>query len=106
MIKRFKYECDGGTIMLGNETSRVCIPNGYGDGTFIVEITDCESRDYRYSSNMKWHGTVKGNNIHIYNYDCLGGDELTDDNNILYTLPEGRYGVYSNNGNILLEQWD
>lgn len=105
MIKKFKYECDGGTIMLGNETSRVCIPNGFGDGRFTVEVRDSESRDYKYTNNMRWYGTVSGDNIHIYNYDCLHRDELTDDDNILYTLPEGKYAVYTSNGYVVLEQW-
>lgn len=105
MIKKFKYECDGGSIMLGNETSCVCIPNGYGDGEFTVEVRDYESRDYKYTRDMEWHGAVSGDNIHIYNYDCLRGDDLTDSNNILYTLPEGRYGVYTSDGYVVLEQW-
>lgn len=103
MIKKFKYECDGGTIMLGNETSRVCLPNGYGDGEFSIEVRDLDDRDY--SHNMNWLGTIQGNNIHIYTYDCIHSG-LEDKENILYTLPDGRWAVYYNEGDILIEQWD
>jgi hypothetical protein len=106
MTKKFTYECDGGTIMLGNETSRVCIPNGYGDGAFTVEITTEKTYGKLHGYKMNWLGTVQGNNIHVYNYDCLIADELTDNNCILYTLPKGRWAVYALDGDILLELWD
>lgn len=103
MIKKFKYGCDGGTIMLGNETSRVCFPNGFGDGEFTVEVNTEKTHPKYYD----WLGTVQGNNIHIYNYDCIHGeDNLTNKENILYTLPEGRWAVYCRDGRILLEQWN
>jgi hypothetical protein len=107
MTKKFTYCCDGGTIMLGNETSRVSLPNGFGDGEFTVRvITERTYGRYR-NQKMDWLGVVEGNNIHIYNYDCWASeDSLTDENNILYTLPEGRWAVYALDGNILLELWD
>lgn len=106
MIKHFTYSCDGGTIMLGNETSRVCLPNGYGDGEHRIEIRDIEDKDYSARDNMTWLGTVQGNNIHVYDYDCLHGEALTSKEHILCTLVAGRWAVYCKQGNILLEQWD
>jgi hypothetical protein len=107
MTKKFTYECDGGTIMLGNETSRACFPNGYGDGEFTVTVTTTKTYGKYRNHEFEWLGTVAGNNIHIYNYDCWASeDSLTDENNILYTLPEGRWAVYALDGNILLELWD
>ena len=106
MTKKFTYCCDGGTIMLGNETSRVSLPNDYGDGEFTVRVTTKKTYGKYRNHKFKWLGVVEGNNIHIYDYDCLAEDELTNENNILYTLPEGRWAVYVLDGNILLELWD
>ena len=106
MTKEFMYGCDGGTIMIGNETSRVCFPNGYGDGEFTVEITTDKTYGKHNSQKMEWLGVVEGNNLHVYKYDCLIKSDLTDDDYILYTLPEGRWAVYALDGNILLEFWD
>ena len=101
-----KYECDGGTIMIGTKDSRVCLPNGFGDGCFSVEIikTDKQKEEFRKKNNWKWVGAVNGEKFYVYSYDCLRGDELVDKENILYTL-SGRYGVYVNNGNVVLEKW-
>ena len=106
MTKIFTYDCDGGTIMLGNETSRISLPNGFGDGNFTIMVTTKKTYGKYHNQKMEWLGVVEGNNIHIYNYDCLDGEDLTDENNILYTLPEGRWAVYALDGNILLELWD
>lgn len=106
MTKKFTYGCDGGTIMLGNETSRVCFPNDFGDGKFTVIVNTKKTYGEYRNHEFKWLGTVEGNNIHIYNYDCLIESELTDNKSILYTLPEGRWAVYALDGNILLELWD
>ena len=80
MTKIFAYGCDGGTIMLGNETSRVSFPNGFGDGEFTVTVTT--KKAYGNHHKMKWLGVVEGNNIHIYDYDCLDGEDVTNENNI------------------------
>jgi hypothetical protein len=104
MTKKFTYCCDGGTIMLGNETSRVCFPNDFGDGEFTVTVTTKKTYGEYRNHEFKWLGTVEGNNIHIYSYDCPIEDELND--SILYTLPEGRWAVYALYCNILLELWD
>lgn len=102
MNKKFKYECDGGTIMIGNATSRACFPNGYGDGRFTVEV----STEKTYPSNMHWLGTVEGDNLHIYDYDCLHGEDVMDNEHILFTLPTGRWAVYVKDGYVRLEQWN
>lgn len=102
-----KYECDGGTIMIGTKDSRVCLPNGYGDGSFkvsIVKTDEQKKKFYKEYKKWKWVGAVNGDSFNVYSYDCLHGDDLTDKSNILYTL-HGRYGVYHYNGNIVLEKW-
>ena len=106
MKKKYKYGCDGGCILLGNATSRVNLPNGYGDGEHTIEVRSSAYRDYTYERKFEWLGVVEGSEVNVYNYDCLHGDELTDKENILYTLPSGRWGVYAADGDILLQQWD
>ena len=103
-----RYECDGGSIMIGTAKSRVCLPNGYGDGCFKVSIvkTDEQKKKFCQQHNKwKWIGAVNGNRFYVYSYDCLRGAELDNEENILYVL-SGRYGVYCNNGDIVLEKWD
>ena len=102
-----KYECDGGSIMIGTTRSRTCFPNGYGDGCFKVSIVKTEEQKkkfYQQHDKWKWVGTVNGDRFYVYSYDCLRGAELDNEENILYVL-SGRYGVYRNNGNIVLEKW-
>lgn len=102
-----KYECDGGTIMIGTRDSRVCLPNGYGDGCFKVFIikTDEQRKKFIKQNGWDWLGTVNGECFYVYDYDCLRDDDLTDPAHILYTL-HGTYGVYCSNGDITLEKWN
>ena len=101
-----KYDCDGGTIMIGTKDSRVCLPNGYGDGCFKVSIVETDEQRKKFNKQNRWNwlGAVNGECFHVYDYDCLRGEELIDPAHILYTL-HGRYGVYNSNGDIVLEKW-
>ena len=101
------YSCDGGTVMIGNKNFRVHIPNGYGDGDFSVKIVKTAEQREAFNKeydNWDYKGSVEGDEINVYSYDCLRGEELDDKRNILYTL-SGRYGVYSNRGKITLVTW-
>lgn len=102
-----KYNCDGGCIMIGTVESRTCFPNGYGDGCHNVSVIKTEEQKKKFKENNKnddwtWLGTVEGIKFHVWDYDCLSDDELTEEN-ILYTL-SGRYAVYRKQGNITLEK--
>ena len=102
-----KYDCDGGSIAIGTKGCIACFPNGYGDGAFSVRIVNTDEQRKKFCDNKddwKYVGSVEGDEINVYSYDCLQGEELEDRSNILYTL-SGRYGVYRNNGKIVLEQW-
>lgn len=102
------YSCDGGTIMIGTKDFRVCLPNGYGDGEFSVEIVETQKQKEKFNKECqrwKWLGEVEGNEINVYTYDCLTTEEIEKTKiNVLYTL-SGKYGVYRNNGKIVLEKW-
>ena len=102
------YECDGGSIAIGTKECISCFPNGYGDGGFSVEVISTEEQKKTFNEHYsKWRylGSVEGTRINVYDYDCLDADELEDESHILFTL-SGRYGVYCNNGKIVLNKWN
>lgn len=100
-----KYSCDGGTIMIGTKDCRICLPNGYGDGDFSVNVfkTQEQKEEFHKKYNkFEWVGTIEGTEINIYSYDCLTQEEVEDvKSNVLYTL-SGRYGIYIYYGEVIL----
>ena len=100
------YDCDGGSIAIGTKECRSHFANGYGDGTFSIEVISTEAQKKTFKkhySKWKYIGSVEGTGINIYDYDCLKEDELEDESHILFTL-SGRYAVYCNNGKIVSEK--
>ena len=56
------YNCDGGTIMIGTKDCRVCLPNGYGDGEFSVEIVRTQKQKEKFNkAYQKWKWIFKDN---------------------------------------------
>ena len=102
-MKKYRYSCDGGTIMIGNSLSRACITNNFGDGLHSVFVYD--KNDNFDSTGWEFKGTVEGDNINVYDYDCLHGDELSDPEHILCTLT-GRYAVFVSRGSVVLKKWN
>lgn len=101
-MKHFTIEADAGSVLIGNDTMRYQVPNGYGDG--LVDVYTYVSRaDMESLKNIhnvdQWelqgvtHGTT-----YIYPYDCLcnHGSELIPE--IPVAALEGRYGIYSGKG--------
>lgn len=111
-MQRFTYDCDGGSIAIGTAQCRVCLPNEYGDGEFNVFITDKGEKPDMLGgvttdlSNWFFLGCAEGNEINVYNYDCLTEEQLKNGNGVLITL-SGRYGIrcMKNDGDIWLEKW-
>lgn len=106
MIRTYTYGCDGGAIMIGNESSRVCVQNDFGDGSHEVTVYSYDAKYLFDSDHFTFVGTVEGYNVNVYDYDCLKGDELTDPEHILCKLNAGRYAVFVNDGDVVLVQWD
>lgn len=102
-MKCYRYSCDGGAIMIGNPSSRVCINNDFGDGLHCVYVYD--DNDKFDSTGWDFKGTVIGDNINVYDYDCLHGDDLSNPDHILCILT-GRYAVFVSMGSVVLEKWD
>ena len=108
MMKKYKYTCDGGSLLLGNENFQCAYMNDYGDGTHKVFVKDKGDKFPKVYTNDTYHfeGCVRGK-FNVYAYDCLHGQDLLEKENILITL-SGRYGVYSirDSGDMMLEYWD
>lgn len=110
-MQRFTYDCDGGSIAIGTSKCRVCLPNEYGDGEFNVFITEKDEKPDMLggvttdSNNWSFLGCAEGDEINVYNYDCLNTEEQLK-NGVLITL-SGRYGIrcMKNDGDIWLEKW-
>lgn len=105
MSKVYHYMCDGGSLLIGNETMRASFPNNFGDGEWEIRIED-EVKLINHS-DYEFLGTVQGNKINIYEYDCPSTRDLTDPKCILCTL-SGKYAVYASrggwDGNMLLQK--
>ena len=105
--KRYRYDCDGGCILIGNDSTRISIPNAYGDGSHYVYVRSVDyPNQYEALKKYDWVGVIRGNRINVYDYDCYGDNEINDKANILCTL-NGSYSVYvsnNGNGNIVLQE--
>ncbi len=96
-------EADAGSVLIGNDTMRYQVRNGYGDGLTHV-YTDVSKEDMvalediHDISAWAFEGVACGT-THIYPYDCLYNTEtgeLTPEPP-LATL-EGRYAIHSGHG--------
>ena len=105
MRKTKTYACDGGSLLIGTAKSRSAFVNCYGDGEHSVTVTDTPMG--RTPDNWQFRGAVEGNEIKVFNYDCLSDWECDDEDNILFTL-SGRYGVFAveHSGDMVLVKWN
>lgn len=93
-MQTYIYKCDAGSLLIGNDNFSILIPNGYGDGLFELAISDERiETDYRFITTFNVRGEAN-----VYSYDC-------NTDAVLCTLTEGRYAVYSDYGNMLIEKW-
>lgn len=103
-MKTYRYECDGGSLLIGNENFACCYMNNFGDGVHRVHVLD---RNEKMPSG-KWDfvGCVLGK-ANIYDYDGLESYERAGKSRVLCEL-SGRYGVYAkkDSGDMLVEYWD
>ena len=98
-MKKYNYGCDAGILLIGNKECLMYMPNGYGDGGFnvlVAEQGDVVTEGFRFVT------AIKGQDIKLYDYDCLDYEEL--DEHVICTL-SGRYGVYNYDGDIFIERW-
>ena len=104
-MKKYRYSCDGGSLMIGNADFACHYPNEYGDGTHTVIVS--EVNEVKTPQDLyKFVGCVIGK-AKVYNYDCYDEKEREDPENVLCEL-NGRYGVYAKKGDcgdMLIEHW-
>ncbi|MBP5463374.1 MAG: hypothetical protein J6Y20_14810 [Lachnospiraceae bacterium] len=90
MKRERRYGADGGCLMIGNGSCRFKIQNGIGDGEHRLTVLDTEEPCPDYN-DWEWLGTVEGDAINVYEYDCISPEELPK--SVLLTL-RGRYSIY------------
>lgn len=100
--RRGFYECDGGSLKIGAGGFSAAFPNFMGDGEHVCHVLEGYRSirpDICLEGDWVFEGTVKGDEITVYEYDC--GDEP------LFQL-KGRYGVYAkkNSGDMCLVKWE
>ena len=105
-MKEYRYCADVGSLVLGNLDFISGYSNGFGDGYFRVIVLDSRN-ELKYIPNYqdyRFETTVFGK-FNVYDYDCLQTKEdLSDPEHILTTL-EGRYAVFCNKGDMIMEKW-
>mgnify|MGYP004591176897 CR=1 FL=1 len=95
----FKTESDVASVLVGNESFQVLIPNGYGDGTTRIAIFNKDDPNHNVASRImsdmmdSHRGPYLHGKFNIYPYDCCNPtiDEPCK------TL-EGRYFTYYYDG--------
>ena len=101
-MKKIKYSCDGGSLLLYKDGNGFCINNGFGDGEFNCFI---KNRPSFRDNAEKWEFQVmvySDGTLKVSGYDCN-----IEDSGI--TLEAGRWGIYhakNGCGNMLLQKWD
>lgn len=104
-MKKELYSCEGGCICVGTPEARANYLNGFGDGTFTVKV--CTRAEFRRFRTDKWEfqGAVEGPDIRVFDCDYLTTEAYRDDKHVLFKL-SGRFGIYANIGDIVLERWE
>ena len=102
---------DAGGIAIGTESAWIIAPNGSGDGFTTVRICSiAEFEDLTRNLSVKFFTIIDGKAIEIIDYDCPSRKPWRYDGSIhdwkpLVTLG-GRYGIYYEDDEIYLVQFD
>lgn len=96
-------EADAGSVLIGNDTMRYQVHNGYGDGithvyTDVSKADKAKLEDTHNVYDWAFEGITYGT-THIYPYDCLYNHETGElsQEEPVATL-EGRYAIHSGHG--------
>lgn len=106
-MKRYIYDCDGGSLLIGNACFACHYQNNYGDGSHTVTVFENEDKGVNFSyKSYDFVGVALGE-FNVYDYDCLNAEQRADKTHILCSL-RGRYGIYARkeSGDMALEYWD
>lgn len=76
-MKRYYYECDGGSLAVLVNGAKVCIGNGYGDGEFSVLV--CDGEPFGHEFEFTGTNIVGPAKLAILDYDCSGGQPIGDE---------------------------
>jgi len=99
IVKKGRYECDAGSLKIGNRGCSILIPNGIGDGEYQWAIgTDLKKDTAKeYPDGMDFKMCIQGEELYIYDYDCKAGLPV-------FGPFSGSFMVYAKDGNIYLER--
>lgn len=95
-MKRYKYECDAGCLVLQTDVGEFNINNEFGDGEFNLTILDNGEQYIGDLGNFLTTFTVYENGkVNVMNYDCSNAYPLA-------ALQEGFYSVHAFDGDITI----
>lgn len=105
-MKKYFYDCDGGSLLIGNADFACHYMNNFGDGCHTLTVFELEDDPVDYSKSYEFVGSICGE-FNVYDYDCLTAEERTDNKRVLCSL-RGRYGIYAerHGGDMMLVYWD
>lgn len=111
------YSCDAGSITIRSGGSRFLYPNGWGDGTHMVFISDVagismEKKSGKLKSpDHDFLRDIKLNYKQFYSFDVDEGEaELLDYDcdpthaKVLCTFGVGRYFLYVHGGSVIIDK--
>ena len=100
--KCFKLYPENGSVLVGNETFAVNIPNYVGDEVTRVAVVDHGEIDI---TNMYFETAINCKNAHIFLHDTADRKARSNPAEWAATL-NGRYGVFVYQDIIVFEKWD
>lgn len=110
-MKKFKTDCDIGSVLIGNEAWTFAVPNYGGDGTTTVVIFNSDEEfaksGIKEKKKLDFISSAQGR-FGIFGYDCdyheLMRGEMTLDDAVC--VLSGRYGVYRGEYIVVFVKWN
>lgn len=93
-MKHFRTNSDAGSVKVGTPTFATLINNGMGDGITDVYVLD---PDEEVPESATFQNCIEGE-FYIFADDCGATRAITK--------LKGRYGAYSNEGEVYFEKWE
>ena len=105
-MKKYMYECDGGSILIGNETFACHIMNNIGDGMYSVIVYERGEFPNKTECESDYCGAIRGTSF-LYNYDCYDRNKRKDKRHVLCEL-NGLYGIFASkrSGTMHIVKWN
>ena len=86
-MKILRTSSDAGSVRIGNDSFKILVPNGYGDGFTTVMIGEPGEERIIGADEKNFWSIVNGENFSVYYSDCGNDDEIV-------TTLSGKFCVY------------